>query len=145
MLEKRLKIMVNIDVLKKRLEQMNVSLNKIKRYNAYSLEEFLIDDIAQDVIEYNLFITINMMVDIAIHIVVDNQLGSVNAMGEAFEILYKQKYISKEDMIKYKNMIAFRNILSHEYVKVDKKIVYQIYQNNLVDFQNFILFVHNNF
>ncbi len=137
--------MVNIDVLKKRLEQMNVSLNKIKKYNSYSLEEFLIDDIAQDIVEYNLFITINMMVDIAVHIVVDNQLDSVNAMGEAFEILYKQKYISKEDMIKYKNMIAFRNILSHEYVKVDKKIVYQIYKNNLVDFQNFILFVHNNF
>lgn len=37
--------MVKIEVLKKRLEQLNLSLNKIKRYQKLSLEEFLEDDI----------------------------------------------------------------------------------------------------
>jgi uncharacterized protein YutE (UPF0331/DUF86 family) len=137
--------MVKIEVLKKRLEQLNLSLNKIKRYQKLSLEEFLEDDIVQDVVEYNLFIAVNMIVDIAVHIVVDNNLGSPITMAEAFEILYKEKYISKDDMITYKNMVAFRNILSHEYVKIDKKMVYDIMINNLSDFERFILFINDNF
>ncbi len=124
---------------------MNISLNKIIKYQSLSEEEFLEDDIYQDVVEYNLFIAINMMVDIAVHIVIDNKLGSPNTMAEAFEILYNKKYISKEDMKTYKNMIAFRNILSYEYVKVDKRMVYDIMTRNLSDFQKFILFINDNF
>lgn len=48
-------------------------------------------------------------------------------------------------MITYKNMVAFRNILSHEYVKIDKKMVYDIMINNLSDFERFILFINDNF
>ena len=137
--------MVKTRVLKSRLEQLYISLKKIKRYKDFTLEEFLEDDIVQDVVEYNLFISINMMVDIAVHIVIDNNLGKINTMAEAFEVLYKEKYIEKGEMIVYKNMVAFRNILSHEYVKIDKKIVYEILQKNLVDFNRFILFVNDNF
>jgi len=137
--------MVKLEVIKKRLEQLNISLNKIIKYQSLSEEEFLEDDISQDVVEYNLFIAINMMIDIAVHIVIGNNLGSPDTMAEAFEILYKEKFISKEDMKNYKNMIAFRNILSHEYIKVDKRMVYDIMTNNLSDFQKFILFINDNF
>ncbi|SKC49490.1 type VII toxin-antitoxin system HepT family RNase toxin [Maledivibacter halophilus] len=137
--------MVKIKVLKNRLEQLYTSINKIKRYEDISLEEFLEDDIIQDVVEYNLFIAINMMIDIAVHIVIDNNLGKINTMGEAFEILCKEKYITKDEMIIYKNIVAFRNILSHEYVKIDKKMVYEIMKKNLVDFDKFILFINDNF
>src|SRR6056297_3739809 len=106
--------MVKSDVLRRRLEQLNISLRKLERYKNISFEEFVDDDVIQDVVEYNLFISINMMVDIAMHIVVDEKLGSTDNMREAFEILYKEKYITKEDMTRYKNMIAFRNILYHE-------------------------------
>jgi len=137
--------MVKIEVIKNRLEQLNASLRKLKRYTSLTLEEFLEDDIVQDVVEYNLFIAINMMIDIAVHIVIDNNLGKVNAMGDAFEILYKEKYITKNEMTIYKNMVAFRNILSHEYVKIDKNMVYEIMQKNLIDFNKFILFINDSF
>jgi len=137
--------MVKSDVLRRRLEQLNISLRKLERYKNISFEEFVDDDVIQDVVEYNLFISINMMVDIAMHIVVDEKLGSTDNMREAFEILYKEKYITKEDMTRYKNMIAFRNILSHEYVKIDKKIVFNVLKNNLDDFRSFIVFVTERF
>ncbi len=137
--------MVKSDVLRRRLEQLNISLRKLERYKNIPFEEFVDDDVIQDVVEYNLFISINMMVDIAMHIVVDEKLGSTDNMREAFEILYKEKYITKEDMTRYKNMIAFRNVLSHEYVKIDKKIVFNVLKNNLDDFRSFIVFVTERF
>lgn len=137
--------MVKIEVVKKRLKQLNISLEKVKRFKGISLEEFLKDDIIQDVVEYNLFIAINMVIDISTHIVVDNKLGHPECFGEAFDILYKEGYLTNEDTKRYKNMIAFRNILSHEYVQIDKKMIYNIMQNNLIDFDRFIIIINDKF
>ena len=137
--------MVDVEVIKQRLVQLSTSLNKIERFKDLSLEEFLNDDIMQDVIEYNLFIAINMMIDIATHIVVDNNIGNPKTLGEAFDILNKEKYLSDDETKGYRNMVGLRNILSHEYVNIDKEIIYNIMKNNLVDMKRFIIFVNENF
>lgn len=137
--------MVNIDVIKKRLNQLFISLEKIERFKDISLEEFLNDDMIQDVVEYNLFIAINMMIDIANHIVVDNNMGNPATLGEAFSILTKEKYLTQDESRSYRNMVGLRNILSHEYINIDKNIIYNIIQNNLIDIKQFIIFVNDNF
>lgn len=137
--------MVDVEVIKQRLNQLSTSINKIERFKEISLEEFLKDDIIQDVVEYNLFIAINMMIDIATHIVVDNNMGSPETLGEAFNILNKEKYLNDEETKVYRNMVGLRNILSHEYINIDKKIIYSILKNNLVDIKKFVIFVNDNF
>jgi uncharacterized protein YutE (UPF0331/DUF86 family) len=137
--------MVNLEVVKNRLNQLSTSLNKLKRFEEISLEEFLEDDIIQDVVEYNLFIAINMMIDIATHIVVDNNIGNPDTLGGAFAILNKEKYLSDEATKVYKNMVGLRNILSHEYVNIDKKIIYSILNNNLDDIKKFVIFINDTF
>lgn len=137
--------MVSLDVMKKRLNQLSTSLNKIERYQGMTLEEFLKDEIAQDVVEYNLFIAINMMIDLATHIVVDNNIGTPETLGEAFTILYNKEYLTDRDSKTYRKMVGLRNILSHEYVNIDKNIIYDIMKNNLVDIKKFIIFVHDKF
>ncbi len=137
--------MVDKEVIKQRLVQLSSSLKKIERFNSISLEDFLEDDIIQDVIEYNLFIAINMMIDIATHIVVDNNIGNPKTLGEAFDILNKEKYLNEDETKTYKNMVGLRNILSHEYVNIDKNIIYSIMKNDLIDIKEFVIFIHNNF
>ena len=137
--------MVDVEVIKQRLNQLSTSINKIERFKEISLEEFLKDDIIQDVVEYNLFIAINMMIDIATHIVVDNNMGSPETLGEAFNILNKEKYLNDEETKVYRNMVGLRNILSHEYINIDKKIIYNILKNNLIDIKKFVIFVNDNF
>ena len=137
--------MVDVEVIKQRLNQLSTSINKIERFKEISLEEFLKDDIIQDVVEYNLFIAINMMIDIATHIVVDNNMGSPETLGEAFNILNKEKYLNDEETKVYRNMVGLRNILSHEYINIDKKIIYSILKNSLIDIKKFVIFVNDNF
>lgn len=137
--------MVNIQVIKQRINQLTNSLNKIERFQGLSLEEFLRNDIAQDVVEYNLFIAINMIIDLATHIVVDNNLGNPETLGEAFNVLNREKYLSDDETKIYRNMVGLRNILSHEYLKIDKKIIYDVLQNNLIDIKKFIIFINEKF
>lgn len=137
--------MVDKEVVKKRMSQLLISLKKIERYQDISLDDFLKDDIAQDVVEYNLFIIINMMVDIATHIVVDNGLGNPDTLGEAFNILNRENYLSDVETNTYRNMVGLRNILAHEYLKIDTTIIYKVLQNNLEDIKRFVVFVNDNF
>ena len=137
--------MVDVEVIKQRLNQLSTSLSKIERFKEVSLEEFLKNDIIQDVVEYNLFIAINMMIDIATHIVVDNNMGNPETLGEAFSILNKEKYLNDDEAKIYRNMVGLRNILSHEYLKIDKRIIYSVLKNNLVDIKKFIIFINENF
>ncbi|NLM96953.1 MAG: DUF86 domain-containing protein [Halanaerobiaceae bacterium] len=137
--------MVNVEVIKQRLDKLSGALKKIERYKEISLEDFLQDDIIQDVVEYNLFIAINMMIDIATHIVVDNNLGSPETFGDAFSILHKEKLLGDQELKIYRSMVGLRNILAHEYLEIDKKIIYGIIKNNLNDIKKFIIFVHDNF
>ncbi|HZK37416.1 MAG TPA: DUF86 domain-containing protein [Clostridia bacterium] len=137
--------MVNVDVIKKRLNQLSISLNKMERFKDISLDDFLRDDIIQDVVEYNLFIAINMIIDIATHIVVDNNMGNPETFGEAFVILNKEKYLNDDETGVYVNMVGLRNILSHEYISINKNIIYDILKNKLVDIKRFIIFINDNF
>ncbi|WP_427337842.1 type VII toxin-antitoxin system HepT family RNase toxin [Caloranaerobacter sp. DY30410] len=89
--------------------------------------------------EYNFFIAINMIIDMAMHIVTDERLGYAKTFGEAFEILHKKGYISREELDTYRSMMGLRNILLHEYIKINKKLVYDVMQNRLDDFVIFFL------
>ena len=55
-----------------------------------TFDQYIKNDIAQDVTEYNLFIAINKISDMAAHIVVDNNLGNPKTLGESFDILWKK-------------------------------------------------------
>ncbi|WP_026895843.1 type VII toxin-antitoxin system HepT family RNase toxin [Clostridiisalibacter paucivorans] len=137
--------MVKPRILKQRFTQLNISITKLKKYTDITWDDFIKDDIVQDVVEYNLFISINMLVDIATHIVSDENMGNPKTMGDAFEILYKQRIITKENEETYKKMVGFRNILSHEYIRINKKIVYDILKNNIKDLEKFILTINDKF
>jgi uncharacterized protein YutE (UPF0331/DUF86 family) len=137
--------MVNVKVLKKRIIQLDTSIKKIERYKDLEFEEFLKNNIVQDVIEYNLFISINMISDMAFHITVDNNMGNPETLADSFEILWKENYLSTEESNQYTKMIGMRNILAHEYLEIDKKIIYNSMKNCIDDLKRFILFVSNNF
>nr|WP_264291997.1 DUF86 domain-containing protein [Anaerosalibacter bizertensis] len=72
-------------------------------------------------------------------------MGNPETLGEAFSILNKDKYLNDDETKIYKNMVGLRNILSHEYINIDKKIIYNILKNNLIDIKKFVIFVNDNF
>lgn len=137
--------MVRHDVLTRRLAQMRQSLDKIKRYRTLSYEEYLRHDTARDVVEYNLFICLNMMIDIVNHIVTDEQLGAVDFLSDGFAVLQEHGIITAEQYRKYVQMIGFRNVLAHEYINVDSRIVYNVLQHGLADIEEFMALVEEKY
>lgn len=58
---------------------------------------------------------------------------------EVFEILGKQKIIPAKLAGNFSNLAKFRNILVHDYVDVDLQKIYNYLQNDLGDFEKFIM------
>ncbi len=67
------------------------------------------------------------------HVIADLELGFVNRSGDIPEILAEHGWIDEALKEKWIRMIGFRNILVHEYLEVDRQIVYEVLQNRLDD------------
>lgn len=118
--------MVNPSVITKRVEQIEKHLERISSFASLSHEAFLGNNVAQDVVEYNLFQIVNHLIDIFQHIVVDEEYGFPETAYEAAQILFNKGILSKEDVEIFKQMVGFRNVVGHDYINVNKDIVYQI-------------------
>ena len=118
--------MVNPGIILKRVEQIEKHLERMRSFVSLSHEAFLDNSVAQDVVEYNLFQMVNHLIDIFQHTVVDEGYGFPETAYEAAEILFKKGILSLEDVMLFKQMVGFRNVVGHDYINIDKEVVYQI-------------------
>jgi len=118
--------MVNPSVILKRTEQIEKHLERIRPFVSLPYEAFLRDSLAQDVVEYNLFQVVNHLIDIFQHTVVDEEYGFPETAYEAGRILLEKGILSQEDEEIFRQMVGFRNVVGHDYINLDKKIVYTI-------------------
>jgi uncharacterized protein YutE (UPF0331/DUF86 family) len=62
-------------------------------------------------------------------------LGEVNWYSDIAAVMEEKNFISVDLREKWIRMVGFRNILIHDYLEVDRKIVYEILQNRLGDLE----------
>jgi uncharacterized protein YutE (UPF0331/DUF86 family) len=101
------------------------------------LDDFLADHEHYGSAERFLQLAIETIIDIGNHIVADDALGIVNWYSDIPSILRENDIITKEMEELWIRMIGFRNTLVHDYIEIDREIVYSVLQRNLYDFENF--------
>ncbi|MEA3369474.1 MAG: DUF86 domain-containing protein [Candidatus Ratteibacteria bacterium] len=127
--------MVDKDVIVSRIKQIEEHFQRISAYGGLSYEDFLKDGKTQDVIEYNLFQIVNHLIDIIQHIVVDEGYGFPQTAYEAAKMLGDKGILDSNDFELLKKMIGFRNIVGHEYIALNKNVVYSIFTKGKGDIQ----------
>ncbi len=118
--------MVDPSVILKRAEQIEKHLARIAPFTSLSYDAFSKDDVAQDVVEYNLFQIVNHLIDIFQHVVVDEEYGFPETAYEGAQILLMKEILSQQEAEVFKQMVGFRNVVGHDYISIDKEVVYQI-------------------
>jgi uncharacterized protein YutE (UPF0331/DUF86 family) len=86
-------------------------------------------------VERFLHLSIEAVTDMGNHVIADLELGVVNWYSDIPTILARKGYVSSSLKEKWIQMIGFRNTLVHEYLDIDRKIVYEVLQNNLEDIE----------
>ncbi len=130
--------MVDKNVITSRIEQIDKHLERILPYSKLPREDFLKDISAQDIVEYNLFQTINHIIDIIQHIAIDEDYGLPQTAYEAAQLFLEKGVLDTGDMELLKKIIGFRNIVGHDYIGLDKNVVYFILTDGQKDIQRIL-------
>ena len=125
--------MLKPEVIRKRLDKLDEYLSILRDLRKYSFAEFSKNPEHYGSAERFLHLAIEAITDIGNHIIAELELGTVDWYSDIPSILKKKSYISSELEEKWIRMIGFRNILVHNYLEVDRKIVYDILKNHLGD------------
>ncbi len=127
--------MIRPDVIQKRLEKIEEYLAILKKIAKYSKTELLADPEKYGSAERFLQLIIEAMDDIGNHLVADLELGVVDAAADIPRLLHEHGHVDEALQETWVRMIGFRNILVHDYLDIDRGIVYDVLQKNLADIQ----------
>lgn len=123
-------------VIEQKLESLRRCLARIRLRCPASVEQFLGDIDAQDIVTLNLTRAIQLSVDIAAN-VLPGTVAVPQTMGETFDRLAEAKQIAPELALRLRRAVGFRNLAVHNYDAIDWAIVHAIATCNLTDFDDF--------
>lgn len=120
-----------------RLNQLEINIRELELFkNKYSVEEVKSQLQIQWTLRYGLLESIQIIIDIACHIVSKYNLSNPKSYAECIQVLAKEKYLSKELSEKLEGLSGLRNLLVHEYSFIDVAKLYGLL-NNIDDLRHF--------
>lgn len=132
---------LNREVILSRMREIEKDLNKLLRFKNYSLEEFKKDENFA-IAEHYLRRALEAVFDIGNHILSRIPGIRISTYKEIALELSKENIIpekfAKEKLVK---MAGYRNRLIHFYSEVSMEELYEIIQNNLGDFEEFLKYI----
>jgi len=133
--------MIDKLLITKKLSELKNNLKVL-----YELKETPFGELSDSVknqwtIFYGLQVSIQIIIDIGNHILASIGETQIEDYVDIIEKLGKRGVIPENFANKIRNMPGLRNILVHEYGVINIKKIYDILQNNLSDFEDFILYI----
>jgi len=128
--------MVNPDTINERLSEMRENLLLLQELSSIPLDKFCKDPKIFKLAERCLEVSIQCILDICHHIIVDNDWSRPRDNKEVFRIVASKEIIPEDFAKKIEPMAGLRNILAHEYLKIDPNILHNNLKN-IQDFQEF--------
>lgn len=123
--------MVDPNVIRRRLQKLNEYLDILRTTQQYSRSEFVEDPYLYGSAERFLQLSIESINDMASHVVVDENLGAVERAQDLPDIFESEGLIGEEMREQWTDMVGFRNALVHDYLDIDRDIVYEAIQHRL--------------
>ena len=131
--------MVDRYVVTARLTKIREYLALLRRIRDMADERrFVADPLIYGNAERYLQLAIQAVLDVSHHIVADRNLALPADSKSLFDVLAREKIVSRPLAAKLTSMAGFRNVLVHEYLEIDRRRVYRALKTELRDFERFI-------
>ncbi|KPK18308.1 MAG: hypothetical protein AMK69_24995 [Nitrospira bacterium SG8_3] len=130
--------MIDKNLIMAKAGKVDGHLRRIKAKRSVKLKEFLGDLDIQESILFNLQMAVQNCIDIAAHIISDDELGVAGSTSEMFYMLQENGYLTPELTEKMVAAVGFRNLVTHEYGKIDLTKVYQIAHKDVDDLEEYL-------
>lgn len=129
--------MIEKEIILTRISKLDEYIKFLHEIGKYSKGEYLKNALIYGSAERFLHLAIECIIDIGNHIIANMGFRKPESNREVFIILFENNIIDNNLKLNLCNMAGFRNILVHDYIDLDREIVYDIIKNNLKDIENF--------
>jgi uncharacterized protein YutE (UPF0331/DUF86 family) len=119
------------EVIQRRLEVLEEALAALRALQQTEKNEFLTNFEKFGATERFLQVAIEIVNDLGNHLIADQRLGTPYCMRDVPQLLSKAGLIGHDLGDEWSQMVGFRNILVHEYVKLNRLIVFEVLRNHL--------------
>ncbi len=131
--------MTNISVIENKISHLQKYLKILKRYQKkYTQQQIEKDVDIRGMVERYLYLACQSAIDLAEAVIAFKGFRKPTTLSENFYILNEEKMISDALTEKMVKMTGFRNVIAHDYAKINYEIVYDVLQNRLKDFEEFL-------
>lgn len=127
-----------MELLRQKTQEIRESKTVLQEYAETGKEEFMRNRQLSDAAKYRLLVAIEACIAICSHLVSRVAKKAPLTFAECFEILRQETIVSESLCQNLEQMSRFQNLIIHGYWKVDDGKVYQILQNNVEDFENYL-------
>jgi uncharacterized protein YutE (UPF0331/DUF86 family) len=123
-------------VISKKMDFLN---EQIKKINQMDFDEnlFVVEDDVHDLVVFRLQQAVETCIDIAAHILAGMDLSQKETAKDAFHFLGEKGIINKDLAFKMGKAADFRNRVVHGYNNFDFQLLFEDYQDNVLDLQQF--------
>lgn len=130
--------MVDRRIIAEKVDTVAQSIKRVINRSGNSFDEFNDNEDLQDSVVLHLMQAIQGCIDLAAHVVSDEELGLAASTRDFFYILSDSKIISAELRENMIQAVGFRNLAAHEYAKLDMAKTYDIATNGIKNLEEFI-------
>jgi uncharacterized protein YutE (UPF0331/DUF86 family) len=130
--------MIDTSLIVAKASKVQSHLGRVRDKRSVSLDEFLTDLDRQESILFNLQMAVQNCIDMAGHIISDQDLGVAGSTNEMFYMLQEGGYLTPKLTEKMVAAVGFRNLIVHEYGNIDLRKVYQIAHHDIEDLEHYL-------
>ncbi|TBV00129.1 type VII toxin-antitoxin system HepT family RNase toxin [Stutzerimonas kirkiae] len=124
-------------IIERKLDSLQRCLTRVREKTPADLATLENDLDLQDVLVLNLSRAVQICVDIAAHILSERRQPPPDSMGQAFDLLARERLLDTRLSERLKRSVGFRNLAVHNYETINWAIVHSIATRHLADFEDF--------
>ena len=125
-------------IIEKKIDSILRCVERVQTRLPKTKELFFNDLDAQDVVVLNITRSVQLSVDIAMHLCVESSQAVPQTMSSAFDCLYNLSIINETITTKMKKSVGYRNVAVHNYDDIDLELTYVIARDFMSDFSEYI-------
>jgi len=129
--------LTNPVVVNKRLGKLREYVKLLRILRDRPRQLFETDPFLYGSAERYIQLAIQVVLDIANHIVADDRLGQTEEYRDAIRLLGEHGYIPPDLTERLLPIAGLRNILVHDYLDIDREKLFGVLQHNLGDLEEF--------
>jgi len=132
---------VNLDRLRELAGHLRDAVRQLRELAGIPREVFLVDSRALNSAKYLLIVAAEAALDICNHLAARRGARSPEDYADCMTVLAEIGVIDSDLQVRLVRMARFRNLLVHVYARVDDGQVYRVMQEDLGDFDRYLLSV----